>query len=274
MEQIEASRRGEREKTTTNAPALAIGGKFSRYRQESEKTSKKADVKEDQVIEQLKAAWKRYRHVRTNTRPAMSYRPLYNFPNILMNTDDNYRNALRTLEGIAYSASDVERFAIAIAEFQDEKEFHLKAGIFLSALINSCEDEDFTIQTAHLSNPPKFLGMKNKKNITVEGSVGDLLGYQNRGTITVEGDAGVQTGREMEDGRIIIKGNVGCATGFMMVGGLLRIHGDCDDILSIKGGEIHLFGDYHGIHYFGINNEIGEKSTGRIYLKGRLIAGR
>ena len=168
---------------------VAAGSRFGRYEPEEERHVKSADIKEDEVLRQLRAAW------------AKCSPRLYNADHY------SYEDTFVKLSHISCSAADVERFSLVLAEFQDEKWFSYKAGIFLSAIVNNGRDSDYVVRTGHLKSPPDSLGCKNRKNLTIIGDVGDWLGsYMAGGRITLKGNAGIQVGYGMEGGEIFIHG--------------------------------------------------------------------
>jgi hypothetical protein len=168
---------------------LPAAGRFGRYKDESEKAARKADVKEDRVLRQLKTAWRSLRK-----------REFINH--------EYYNELLTLVKDLRYSAADVEKFSLALAEFQDEGQFSKKAGLFLSALINNGNDTDYIIHTGHLK-PILWLGYKNSKNITVEGNAGDFVGPRMEGgEIHINGEIGsfgdIKHGKIYHKGKLIV----------------------------------------------------------------------
>jgi hypothetical protein len=213
------------------APALAIGSRFKRFGPEEEKASRKAELKESEAVRQMKDAWRGCEY--NDTKGPVGC----------------YTAAFQIVEKLQYTAKDVEDFSIVLAEFQDEKEFSKKAGLFLSALINSGKDSDYKIFTNHLDVPPDLLGYDDyhsyKKNIIVKGNVGDGVGFNiYGGNITVEGDAGNGVGQEMRGGSILVKGAAGTSVGFFMESGEIKLEGDYVIMaFCIKGGRIYHKGE-------------------------------
>ncbi|NYZ74491.1 hypothetical protein H0O00_05080 [Candidatus Micrarchaeota archaeon] len=243
-----------REIVVPKIPALAMANRFSRYKPETERAVRKVEVVEDKTLKKMKDAWKSCGYVYS---------------------DKYYPEMLETVKKLEYSAKDVEKFSIALAEFRGERasahEFGIvlgfvhKAGFFLSALMNNCKDSEFVVHTNHLAKPIIYLGYRNTKNIIVNGNVGDYLGeYMEGGTITVEGTAGDRVGCSMEGGTIIVKGNAGDEVGYAMEGGTITVKGNAGDDVGerMNGGEIHLNGGYNGRAGF---------KHGKIFHKGKLI---
>jgi glutamate synthase domain-containing protein 3 len=202
------------------APAtLSAIGRFGAFKPETEHPVREQEVKTDPALEMLKRAWKAKRR---DFDPAASY------PGMLEH--------IERIRGLEYSAKDIEAFSITMAQFQDEEFFPNKAGFFLSALINSCQDDRFIIHTKHLDRPIHSLGINNTKIILVKGDVGTSVGStMTDGRITVEGNADSMVGIYMKGGVIVIKGDAvsasgDCVTwlGEYMTGGEIRVHGDYD----------------------------------------------
>jgi formylmethanofuran dehydrogenase subunit C len=186
-----------------------MANKFGKYRPEEEKAVRKVEVVEDETLKTLIAAWKAY-----------PFAPV---------AGKTYEHALETVKPLEYSASDVESFSIMLAEFQNEKDFTIRAGLFLSALINQGKDRDYVIRTAHLEVPLDYICYQNTKNITVKGDAGDWCGGDMKGgSITVNGNAGARVGGYMKDGAITVKGNSGAIAGERMEGGSITVNGDTE----------------------------------------------
>ena len=128
------------------AGCLAAAKQFGRYKREPKQDVRTQKIKEDQTLLQLKQAWKKFK---------LTSR---------FRDDQVYDDVLSIVKGLKYSAKDVERFSIALAEFQEEQDFETKAGYFLSALMNNGIDMDYIIHTAHLPLI-NYLGYKNQKSI-------------------------------------------------------------------------------------------------------------
>jgi len=44
-------------------PVVSLGSRFGKYKPEEEKEVRKVEVKEDKVLKQLKAAWRKFKHI-------------------------------------------------------------------------------------------------------------------------------------------------------------------------------------------------------------------
>jgi len=227
------------------SPVVAAGSRFEKYKPEEEKGVRKVEVKEDEVLRQLKAAWGKYR-------------PRF--------YEEYYPDALKAIRNISYSASDVEKFSLALVEFQGEERFSDKAGLFLSALINNGKDIHYVIHTEHLAEV-FYLGTKNTKNIIVNGNAGSMVGDQMEGgSIIVNGNAGYGVGGHMEGGTIIVNGTAGDHVGVRMKGGAITVNGNAGNDVGtgmMEGAVIHLNGGYKSI--------ADDVKGGKIYHEGVLI---
>ena len=130
--------------------AVRASDPFKRYKREKLQIVRKADIKEDNILKQLKQAFRQFH---------LSY-------------EDNriwasaYERASVVVKRINYSARDVEKFSLILYELKDERYFALKAGIFLSALINNGVDIDYVL---HVNPEHKILaiGLLNIKNLII-----------------------------------------------------------------------------------------------------------
>jgi hypothetical protein len=234
-------------RTQTDPSILAVKGRFNRYGPEEEVASRKTDVKETKVPQQLIEAWKRFRfHYDTGFVRGRG-------------VGGANMKALELVETLVYSAEDVRNFCLKLAEFQDENMICEKSGVFLSALINSGVDERYSIITSHLAAKPWFLGYRNTKTVIIEGDCGLGVGAQMKGGfIEVRGSVEDRLGAEMEGGKIIVKGDCGDE-----IGGICHFQNK-----PMSGGEIHIEGNIGNLYWdWGGRKTIG----GKIYHKGRLI---
>ncbi len=214
--------------------ALALNSPFGRYKAENEQAVRTADVKVDPVLQQLATAWEVCRKKFAHTS------------NIHSDNEANYRYALAHLQDKSFSASEVERFSIALASLLHEFACYSKAGIFLSALINGGKDKDYVIHTAHMEMHIYHLCYENTKNVTVIGSIGDdCCEGMKSGLMTVKGNAGRDLGMSMQGGEIHVDGNVGDSCGIWLKGGRITINLDAAKNIGyhMTGGEIRVTGN-------------------------------
>jgi hypothetical protein len=270
MERVAVQRRIE-------VPHMAASKRFGRYKDEKEKTVRKASVKEDESLDKLTRIWKRFK------------RYIYEGP--------ARRRLLRALKEVEYTPDDVTKFSVILSDFQTDEipkwfrqtEFGKKVGLMLSALVENGEENDFTISIQNLHIPPDYLGYQNRKNVSIIGDVNSYLGFQmTAGRMIIQGNASTMVGASMEGGEIIVKGNVRQIGGDTEYnrrsrGGRIVVEGDVGEICTARkgsvivvgghvqsigwetlAGEIHLDGTYDSI-------KLSSGSRTRIYHKGKLI---
>jgi formylmethanofuran dehydrogenase subunit C len=254
-------------KRIADAPALAIGGKFSKFRPEKEKASRKAEVKESEAVKQMKAAWEAYSLIF----------------NINRDIEENYDVVIQIIKELEYTADDVWNFSLVLVEFQEEEKFSFKAGDLLSALINNGREDNYVIDTQHLTDPPYMLGYRNCKNITINGDVGPKVGFDMEGgsiivngdagwklgcgmmngSIIVKGDAEGEVGSSMRGGEIIVGGNTGERVGYLMLRGSITVNGNTGNDVGemMRGGSITINGDVED--WVGKNMDNGSITVNR-----------
>jgi len=202
---------------------LAASSRFGGFKSEAEKSIRAQGVESNPVLDEMKMAWR-------------ECRPFY-FHQIA----ENYVEILDRITGLGYSAIDVEAFSISLAGFQHEPRFSEKAGLFLSALINKCKQDGFTIHTAHIVKPVDYLGYLNTKIITVEGSVGIQVAREMiDGSMTINGDAWNEVGKKMSCGAIVLMGDARDFAGYQMNDGEITVMGNADRAVGLHmlGGKI------------------------------------
>jgi formylmethanofuran dehydrogenase subunit C len=219
-----------RERKPTDVSRVAAGKRFGRYKGETERAIRKADVKEDETVARLIEAWESH-DVRGNRM------------------EKEYDKVHTLLEGLGISAEDIELFSVALTDFLDEKRFPAKAGLFLSAMINLSKDEPIALDVTHIPVKLRFLGIKNRKDVIVTGDLGEY------------------SFERMEGGSVVVHGSTKRA-GHGLKGGSLTIHGnvrgDCGAYM--EGGSIHVKGEAGSE---SIERSIGHKmSGGRIAVEG------
>jgi len=211
--------------------------RFGMYKKENEKKVRNVDIVKDEVIENIKKIW-----IEAGDKSCFA---------IYLAWEGYYRSVIYALDfpkSRDYSPKDVEKFCLLLSEFQNERDFTAKAGLFLSALINNRNSTEYVLHTSHFPEPLCCIGYRNKKRIMVNGDVGDFVGnYMEGGMIVVEGNADKWAGSDMKDGIIKIKGRARECVGRLMQGGEIRV----------DGGE-----------YVSPDEDIFK---GRIYHKGKLI---
>src|SRR3989338_3367177 len=203
---------------------------FRRYKREPTHAVRKAEIKENETLRALKQAWQNFELVKDDMA--------------VVDPRKSYQKALELIRSFAYTKEDIENFNLALGEFQNEKDFAKRAGLFLSALINNGSDSTYTIFTRHLDDLG-LLGIYNRKTIIVEGDAGyDCAALMDGGTVIVKGNAGERLGNCMK-GKIIVYFNSSPFSGIMLNGGSIKIKGNASNYVGLKmrGGKIIVQGN-------------------------------
>ena len=212
---------------------------FGRYKPEPQQEVRQPVVKPNKALAKLIESWKKFDF------NCIAY-------DVRERAEEPYIKALELIRNLRYSAHEVEQFSIALVQFQKEREFSEKAGIFLSALINNGSETNYVIHTRHLDKKLSCLGVFNKKNLVIEGDVYYGVGKMMLGgSITVNGNVDFRAGFLMFGGKLVINGNTGTETGYGMTSGEIHVNGELD---RYKG-----------------NPDSYMPTNGRLYHKGQLI---
>ncbi len=282
---------------------LSVSSKnpFGRYKREKIQEVRKSDIQESEGFQKLKQAFETWMSDKFWKRKSGGLGGIIDYI---------YPMAVKLIRGLEYSAKDVEKLCIAIAEFQQKEDFANGAGVFLSAVINNGKEESYTIETRHLTEAPNYLCYRNKKRITIEGNVGEYVGCAQSGEILVNGNADDYVGRYARAGKITINGNVVFCAGANNEGCLIEIKGNSSMMPGVhmkngrvivrgnvetsagdgmKGGTLEIFGNINGsvgsemeggkiiVHKNAGERNHGyfialEMHGGEIHLNGRIFA--
>jgi hypothetical protein len=250
----------------TDISRTAADKRFGKYKGETEKAVRTADVNENHALSLLRKIWETH-DVKGN--------------HIKM----EYDKVHALLQGIGISADDVKQFSVMLMDLMEDKRFPTKAGVFLSAMINLMEEDSVEIDVRHLEGKVNYLGMRNKKNVTIFGDLGSCaFELMESGTVLINGDVRRGLGYWMKNGEIIVEGNVRRECGAMMRGGRITVRGDTSGVIGrsmvggvlifegrllarvgyMKGGEIRSHIDYPS----------GTLGEGKVYYREKLLANR
>jgi hypothetical protein len=209
----------------TLEPRLRANDLFNSLKREEEQEDRKIEISKNEVLEDL---IKKFENVLADKHLGNLF------------CEDAYKEIYPRLG--TYCSENIEKFSLTLAGYQDEKQFQLKAGIFLSALANRSKDYRVILHTNHLIDPPPYIGFANTNNIAIEGSVGMLsAALMNGGEMIINGNAGYCIGHVMSGGKIIVKGNAGHNIGERMNGGEIHLQSQYKSICSmLDGGSIYL----------------------------------
>jgi len=230
--------------------ALAASSRFKGFAPETDQPLREAHVEKDAKLEELLAM---IRSIKLESR---------------WDSRELYKRIEPSTRGHHFSSNDIAKFSLALAECAGEVQFDVKAGLLLSALMNNCQDERFSIFTSQLERHPSFLGFRNTKHVEVNGPLSGDAGYwMESGSLLVKGDVKGDAGYGIAGGSIIVEGDVWGGTGSCMHGGRIEVKGNASGTVGdwMEGGEITLWKKYVDI---GVNY-----MRGKIYHEGKLIAG-
>ncbi len=155
----------------------------------------------------------------------------------------SYEKILYGIRELKYSAADIESLSLELINWQGEESFSEKAGLFLSALINTSQEDGFVIHTANL-NRINLIGYCNEKEVIVKGNCNRGVGSEMKGgSIQVDGNA-EEIGSGMECGKITVNGNADGNIGWFMKGGEITVEGNAGEVgRCMFNGSITVTGD-------------------------------
>jgi hypothetical protein len=237
---------------------LAAGERFGKYKGESEKAVRKAEVRPDRALEKIKQAWMRLLELyevseRIDNRPNSNDRRDI----LCLEAETHYLIASGFVENINYPAKAVERFTILFDELGVQEHMSEYLMHFLNALVNKGRASRYVLDTRSWPFEPHFLGCGlSGKRLVIHGDCGDLIGC------------------EMVSGKLIVNGNVGDNLGNHMEGGTIVVNGDLVTnecfVYGMKGGEVHINGDMI-LGRWTRDTSVENIQRGRIYHKRKLI---
>ncbi|MBW1999982.1 MAG: hypothetical protein JRJ29_18735 [Deltaproteobacteria bacterium] len=158
-----------------------------------------------------------------------------------------YNAATRSIQALRYDQDDIEEFC---NELDTSRKIPYMisgpAGIYISALINCCQEKKITLRLQDFQRSFHFLGYRlpEGKTLVLEGDVGNFTGAGLAGgLLLVEGSTGNWCGAGMFKGKIHVKGHSGQKTGEWMRGGEIHVDGQIWSAGQTRlGGEIYMGG--------------------------------
>jgi|GEM_PF-4484453 hypothetical protein len=159
-----------------------------------------------------------------------------------------YEDVSKDLAGLDYGADHVELFQATRLWLLDpslegiisSSSFEVKAGLFLSALINNGKDEDYQLKLHGLTQL-WYVGFRNRKNIKAYGTLGHGCAEEMEcGRIEVFGDVLSQSCYLMKNGSVIIHGSAGHVGG-LIEAGEIRITGRIDSLSKNSGQDVRIY---------------------------------
>lgn len=214
------------------ADSTHTSGRFPRYSLQAEEPIRHISSAESAEARALLEAWETY------SSAGFTYEE-----------DREYATAQMLASSIRTPSELIERFSLFLADYSLVPFFIMKAGFFLSALVNESGDDLHMLRTSNLPKGLDYMGYRNRKEIIVDGDVGDFAGAEMlRGEMMIHGNAGMSLGERIGGGDIIVTGDTANLSGCMMKGGSLIIQGNAGSLTGeyMEGGEIHIGGECSG----------------------------
>jgi hypothetical protein len=183
---------------------------------------------------------------------------------IKVNNSKQGYNDFQKIVQIIPTSKEILEFSILLIEYQDNKIFENRSGLYLSLLINRSNEKEFTINTRHLEKLPNVIGYKNNgKIIRINGDAGWFLGENMQGGVIHVKNTRDAVGFFMQDGEIYVKKTRGFLGDYMQ-GGTIHVKNAGFNVgHSMHEGTIHIENTYQSL-----SDEI---HGGNIYHQGRLI---
>ncbi len=159
----------------------------------------------------------------------------------------SYAIALSLVSRIRHNPDDLDRFCEVLSALQEQKDFSTRAGLFLSAAVNAGSEERYSLRISHLHARIDFLAWRCKKQLSVEGDVGDFFAANADGAhVKLNGSAGDCLAYKAR-AEISVTKDVGDYAAQYFRTGDLHIMGNAGDYLASRMGTIdpYTYGDAH-----------------------------
>ena len=125
----------------------------------------------------------------------------------------------------------ISEFSKKLVNYTELDGFNIYTANYLTALMHSNKNKEFTIDLTKLNEQGIFLDclgyhLKNKK-LTINGNAGEDTGFKaNNSEITVNGNVGNFVGIHSKNSKIIVKENAGSDVGFISKNSEIYIEGN------------------------------------------------
>lgn len=155
-----------------------------------------------------------------------------------------YSAAVKSIRDLQFDQEDIEEFCEEM-DGSSRIPYMISgpAGIYVSALINHCQEERIVLKPKDHQRMFHFFGYRlpEGKTLVLQGDVGDFIGAGlSGGRLVVEGSTGNWCGAGMTKGEIFVTGYTGQNTGGWMRGGEIRVDGRIRSIGENRyGGRIY-----------------------------------
>jgi len=155
-----------------------------------------------------------------------------------------YSAAVKNIQELNYNQDDIEEFCAEL-DSSDKVPYMISgpAGIYVSAMVNHCEDDRIVLRLKDYQRTFHFFGYRlpEGKTLILQGNGGDFIGSGlSGGRLVVEGSAGNWCGAGMMKGEILVTKYTGQSTGEWMRGGEIRVDGHIRSMgKTLFGGMIY-----------------------------------
>jgi|GEM_PF-1774376 len=140
----------------------------------------------------------------------------------------------------------IEEFSKILPDYKNLKGFETHTSLYLSALMQSSEDKEFTIDMKPLNNEGILLQnlaykLKGKK-LTINGNTGNYFGlYAEDCEITLNGNTLWSIGLDAQNCRITVNGDTGFDVGEYATKCEIYIKGNCQSLSERIGKETNVY---------------------------------
>jgi len=220
------------------APAESIrtcramaSGRFGHFKPETEKKNRQADIRKGPALKRILEAW----HSIDLDSPSGSLR-------CGRATIEIYDTVADRLSGINARQTDIDAFIAYLKVRESDHHDADKAGLFLSALVNTGCQKSYRIDLRGMAQLNQ-VAFRNCKRITVQCYKGEYFASYNAAQVTIRGNVfGVAIGQ---------------------TGGKTVVHGDCIHVATkLMGGEVIVLGSAENVGFM--------MQGGRVDIKGRV----
>ncbi|MFH0860060.1 MAG: hypothetical protein V1921_02570 [Candidatus Altiarchaeota archaeon] len=157
----------------------------------------------------------------------------------------NYLYASEAASGVSVDANAMQRFIDVILPSYSDTEvyFQFQAGMFLSALINNCPDNNIVLDVARLPKLNYLCScLDNQKEVTILGDVGNYAAFGAKsGKVTIHGSAENGLGSELDGATVMVDGDAGMNVGSNAHSGEIHLGGKRFQLAPNLSEDVRIF---------------------------------
>lgn len=256
-----------KKRSREDAPALAAGKRFGRYRKESLQRAREATVKENPKLRRLVERWQKFYEVMKPVKSDALVQTLET-PEVMLGIAREFIRMKRIERRL------VQEFCIRVSgmkpEFSKriygEEDYHNMLGAFLSAMTEYGGSKNYYIPAYLFDGTLGYVGTCNTKNVIVDGSALVAAAEMKGGTLEIVGDVEILGNTGILGGTITVHGDVESGID-MSEGTVVRILGNwlpSESYMRIITGELHVDGDVPDYEDILVKR-------GKLFHKGKLV---